>query len=172
MAEQARIAVTLTAPRTIAGIGVFRDRAPCLAALHAEFGVTVPITPRFVQAGPVTLSCLAPTRYLASASADACLPVRLANKLAGLAAITDQSDMWATFALSGLLVRELLARLVPVDLTTTKFGIGDLALTRASHVDVRLWRLADHDYELAVTRSYAEDFYTILEKQSRSLVLA
>ena len=48
--------------------------------------------------------------------------------------------------------------------------VGDLALTRAGHLNVRLWRCADLDYELAVTRSYADYFHSVLETQTRNLV--
>ena len=170
MAEHAGISIAPTETRSIAGIGALRDRDRFFAVLHAEFGVSIPVAPRFVRAGAATLSCLSPTRYLASGDAESHLPSRLANKLGGLAAITDQGDMWTTFVLSGPLVRELLARFVPIDLTPSSFSIGDLALTRAGHLNVRLWRMSDLGYELAVTRSCGEYLYAILDMQSRSLV--
>jgi sarcosine oxidase subunit gamma len=153
----ADITITPAAPRGIAAIGALRDRAPLLAALQAEFGAAMPTTPGFLLAGPVTISCLTPSRYLASGPPDADVPARLAELLAGLAAVTDQSDQWACFVLTGADIRETLARLVPIDLEPRLFRVGDLALTRAAHVNVRLWRTAAQTYELAVTRSYAAD---------------
>jgi len=156
------VSIIPVAPRSVAGIGAFRDRERFLAALQSELGIDIPTTPRFVQAGGVTLSCLAPGRYLASADRGADLPARFAKCLAGLAALTDQSDLWEIFSLSGATIRETLARLVPIDLSPAKFRIGDLALTRAGHLDVRLWRVADQSYELAVARSYAADLRAAL----------
>ncbi len=166
MADNGGTIIRVAAPRSVAGIGVFRDRDRFRAAMHDELGVSVPTTPRFVQAGPVRVSCLAPARYLASAEPDANLPDRLDKTLAGLAAITDQSDMWEAFSLSGPSVRELLARLVPIDLAPSIFRIGDVACTRAIHLDVRLWRVDDWEYELAVSRSYAGNLRAFLAQQA------
>jgi sarcosine oxidase subunit gamma len=149
--------ITPTAPRSAAGIAAFRDQAALRAALQTNFGVAPPTTPSFVQIGTVTLSCLAPTRYYVTGPRDAGLPGLLAKSLSGLAAITDQSDLLTSFTLTGPETRETLARIVPVDLTPAKFPIGALALTRAGHLDVRLWRMAELTYELAVTRSCAND---------------
>ncbi len=151
------ITVEEAPPRSVAGIGAFRDQAGVLAALRAEFGADVPVACRSVRAGGVALSCLAPGRFLASGAREAGLPGRLADRLAGLAAITDQSDMWAVFVVSGAAAREVLARVVPVDIGDEQFRQGHVALTRAGHVDVRLWRSEGQTYEIAATRSFAPD---------------
>jgi heterotetrameric sarcosine oxidase gamma subunit len=162
--REAGITIEQAEPRSIAGIGAFHDRARLLAALRAEFGIDVPVTSRSAQAGEVTLSCLAPERFLASGQRDASLPVRLAKSLQGLAAVTDQSDMWALFVVSGATVREVLARIVPVNVADEHFRRGDVALTRAGHLDVRLWRTDDDTYELSATRSFAADLNHILHQ--------
>ena len=159
MHDMPDIAFAPTASRSIAGIGVFGDNACVLAALRGEFGIAVPTTPAFVHAGEVRISCLAPNRFMISAAREAGLPDRLATILAGLAAVTDQSDMWDISLLAGPSVRDVLARLVPVDLHPDVFCTGHLALTRAGHVDVRLFRVAEVGYELAILRSYAADFW-------------
>ncbi len=151
-------------PGSLAGIAAFRDRARLMAALRAAFGVDVPVTSRYVQAGGVALSCLAPGRFLASGARDADLPARLARSLAGLAAVTDQSDMWAVFVVSGASVREVLAKVVPVDLGDDQFRTGDVALTRAGHLDVRLWRMTEHSYEISTTRSFGTDLRHLLRR--------
>jgi sarcosine oxidase subunit gamma len=169
MAETTGVTITRPAPRAAAGIASFRDSARCHAALEAEFGAKLPAGPGFVQAGDVTLSRLAPARMLATAPRAQSLPARLAKILAGLAAVMDQSDLWVVFALSGPNVRDALARLVPIDLDPAQFRIGDLALTRAGHLDVRLWRLDAQNYELAVARSYCEDLGYLLEREGSVL---
>jgi sarcosine oxidase subunit gamma len=150
------VTIERAAPRSIAAIAAFRDHAALLAALQSEYGAAPP-SQTFFQSGPVTLSCLSPGRYLASAPRDAALPAHLAHTLAGLAAVTDQSDMWAIFTVDGPQSRDRLARLVPIDLAPGIFRIGALALTRAGHVDVRVWRVGEQSYEVAIARSYAED---------------
>ena len=163
MSEGRGIDIEVAAPRSWAGVGAFKDQARLAAALEAEFGVALPATGSFVQAKGVTFSCLAPARFLASAERDAGLPARLAKSLDGIAAVTDQSDTWAIFSLSGALVREHLARVVPIDLGPDRLRVGDLALTRAGHMDVRLWRVAAQVYEIAAARSYARDLRSALE---------
>jgi sarcosine oxidase subunit gamma len=157
--------ITKAAPRSIAAIGALRNREALLAALQSEFGTAPPTTPNFIHSDAGTLSCLSPDRYFATALRDAALPARLAKTLEGLAAVTDQSDLWEIFTLAAPNVREVLAQLVPVDLTPALFPVGALALTRAGHMNVRLWRVGEDVYELAVARSYAED----LEKEARVL---
>ena len=164
------ITIERAAPRSIAAVGAYADRAPLLSALMAEFGITIPAPQSFIRSASITLSCLSPSRYLASADRDANLPGRLAKSLSGLAAITDQSDHWAIFTLSGPHRSDALARLVPIDVAPEKFRVGALALTRASHFDVRLWRIGESTYELAVTRSYEADFRSILQKEESVLL--
>jgi sarcosine oxidase subunit gamma len=157
MSEVAPTNVALISPRSAAGIAAFRNHDAARAALQNLFGVTPPTGAGFIQAGPVTLSCLSPNRYFAVGPRDSGLPSLLARALDGIAAVTDQSDMWASFALSGDDVQETLARIVPIDLTPSRFPVGALALTRAGHCDVRLWRVAYRRYELSVDRSCADD---------------
>ena len=163
------ITVERAARRSVAAIGANANRAALLSALAAEFGITIPTTQSFVRSDSVTLSCLSPSRYLASADRDAKLATRLAKSFAGVAAIMDQSDQWAIFTLSGPDSREALARLVPIDVASEKFRVGGLALTRAAHIDVRLWHVTEGTYELAVTRSYEADFRSVLNREESVL---
>ncbi len=157
-------------PRSVAGIASFRDQDRLHDALRTEFGATLPTKGGFVQAGTVTLACVAPTRFLAIGDSGANLPARLAKTLDGLAAVTDQSDMWATWLVSGTDVRECLARVVPIDLAAEVFQVGDLALTRAGHLDVRICRVGSDVYEVAVTRSVAADLLYALEQAKKGLL--
>ncbi len=159
--------ITQAPLRAIAAIGSFRDRDRVLAVLQAELGTEIPTTPRLVQAGALAIACLAPRRFLAFGAPDANLVARLARSLDGLAAVTDQSDMWATWHLSGGGVRECLARVVPIDLSPVVFRIGDLALTRAGHLDVRLSRTDAEAYEIAVNRSLGADLLHACEDALR-----
>jgi sarcosine oxidase subunit gamma len=117
----------------------------------------------FKNTPPLDLPRLAPNRYLATGPRDANLPAHYSQLLAGQAAVTDQSDQWITFILSGPDTPEILARLVPIDLHPTQFPPGSLAATRAAHLDVRLAHLPDHTYEISVTRSHAQDLEHALD---------
>ncbi len=150
-------------PRATIGIASFRDRAQLQAALQTEFGVSAPAQSRFIQAGAITLACVAPARYLAIGPADANLVAHLAELLDGIAAVTDQSDMWASWRVIGADAHDRLARVVPIDVAPDIFQVGDLALTRAGHLDVRVSRVGAQDYEIATTRSAAADLLHALQ---------
>jgi sarcosine oxidase subunit gamma len=152
------------APRSVVGIGAYRARAPLLAALQDGFGLAPAATAGFTQSAGICLSCLSPSRYLATAEREANLPARLGEALGAYAAITDQSDLWHYFTLSGPGAFDALSRLVPVDLSPKAFPVGALALTRAGHLNVRLWHVGDHTFELAVARSYAGDLRYDLQR--------
>jgi sarcosine oxidase subunit gamma len=143
----------LAPPRAIAGITSFRDHAGLLHALAAHFGAPAPETQAWVTAGSVTLSCLAPGRYLASTAPSPDFVQSLVQRFAGLAAITDQSDQWVVF--TGV-SRDTLARIVPIDLRPATLPPGRLALTTAGHFNLRLWCL-QAGYEVAAPRSLAQD---------------
>lgn len=147
----------LVPPRSIVGIGAYRDGDRVASALKAALGVDIPTTPHWVEAGGVIIARLAPARLLASGERDAKLPARLREVLHGLAAITDQSDMWESYELSGPRICDVLAKIVPVDVAPAYFPVGAVALTRAGHLDVRLSHIAEFRYELATTRSYGPD---------------
>lgn len=74
--------------------------------------------------------------------------------LAG-AAIVDQSDAFACMALDGSAARDVLARLVPVDLRDGKFRRGHTARTLLNHMTCSLTRTGALRWEIMVFRSMA-----------------
>jgi sarcosine oxidase subunit gamma len=69
-------------------------------------------------------------------------------------AVTDQSDAWAGVALTGTAARDVLARLVPLDLDAAVFLPGTVARSMLRHVALLL--IANDDgFELLVPRSMA-----------------
>lgn len=75
--------------------------------------------------------------------------------LAPFAALTDQSDGWATLALSGPGWRDVLARLVPLDLGDTSFPVDQVARTGLNHMMCILHRSAPDSMRIMVFRSMA-----------------
>lgn len=73
--------------------------------------------------------------------------------LAGLAAVTDQSDGWTALALVGPGAAEVLARLVPVDLDPAAFQPGAVARTQLRHMMCVLIAVED-GFEILVMRSF------------------
>lgn len=74
--------------------------------------------------------------------------------LAGLAALTDQSDGWAVLRLSGEGADRVLARLVPVDLRPAAFGPGRVVRTGLNHM-MAVIAGREEGFEIFVFRSMA-----------------
>jgi heterotetrameric sarcosine oxidase gamma subunit len=75
--------------------------------------------------------------------------------LAAFAAITDQSDAWAHLLLSGPAARDVLARLVPIDLSPAAFAVGHAARSQLGHMNLLLIQPQDGVFALMVYRSMA-----------------
>jgi len=75
--------------------------------------------------------------------------------LAGLAALTDQSDGWARMRLEGAAAEAVLARLVPMDLRRSAFPDGAVARTGLNHMMMVLHREGPEAFQIMVFRSMA-----------------
>jgi heterotetrameric sarcosine oxidase gamma subunit len=75
--------------------------------------------------------------------------------LAGLAALTDQSDGWARIRLKGPGAEAALARLVPLDLRPGVFAEGQVARTGLNHMMLLIARSGPDSFDLMVFRSMA-----------------
>ncbi|GAB1362436.1 hypothetical protein MASR1M32_16720 [Rhodobacter sp.] len=71
------------------------------------------------------------------------------------AAVTDQSDGWAGFALSGPGAEAVLARLIPLDLRAAAFPAGRAARAALNHMSLILLRTGADAFELYTFRSMA-----------------
>lgn len=75
--------------------------------------------------------------------------------LARHAALTDQSDAWAVVTLSGPGSKDVLARLVPVDLRAARFRRGHSARTLLGHMSASVTRTGAETFQIMVFRSMA-----------------
>lgn len=75
--------------------------------------------------------------------------------LADHAALTDQSDAWAVVRLEGDAARDVLARLVPVDLRATTFKRGHTARTLVGLMSASVTRVGERAWQIMVFRSMA-----------------
>ncbi len=143
-----------------ASLAAFAGRAAELsAAVQRIWGAVLPTTPRRVMACDIAFLWAGPDRWLVTAPAGPDLEHLLRRHLGDLAAVTDQSDGRIMLRIAGHGVREMLARLIGIDLHPRRFRAGDTALTLAGHVPIHIWQLDDTPvYEVAVPRSLAESF--------------
>ena len=86
---------------------------------------------------------------------DQALVLGAALKPIAGAAMVDQSSAWAVCALEGPQAAEVLARLVPIDLRDTAFGVGAAARTLLGHMNCMLMRTETERFEILVFRSMA-----------------
>ena len=75
--------------------------------------------------------------------------------LAGVAALTDQSDGWARMRLQGPGAEAVLARLVPIDLRVAAFPEGAVARSGLNHMMMVLMREGPQAFQIMVFRSMA-----------------
>lgn len=78
-----------------------------------------------------------------------------AGACAGIAGLVDYADALASVQISGAGVRDVLARLVPLDLRAGQFGVGAVALSVAGQHPVRIVHLEGDSFVLMVGRSMA-----------------
>lgn len=89
----------------------------------------------------------------------------LGPKLAPIdgAAMTDQTDAWACVTLEGSQSRDVLARLVPIDLRDEEFKRGHAARTLLNHMNIVIMRTGADRYIVMAFRSMAHTLVHELE---------
>ena len=75
--------------------------------------------------------------------------------LAGLAAVTDQSDAAAVVRVEGTEAEAVLARLVPIDLRAAALPQGRTARTLVGHMTAQVTRAGPQAFDIMVLRSMA-----------------
>ena len=75
--------------------------------------------------------------------------------LGAFAAVVDQSDAWAVVKLTGEGGADALARLVPVDMRISAFGVGATVRTQVGHMNASITRLGNETFMIMVFRSMA-----------------
>jgi sarcosine oxidase subunit gamma len=146
----------------LATVQARKGRAAALRSAVAEnFALELPMGTRRVCAGGIAFAGTGPGTWLASKEDGGnAFAASLSQALGDLASVADQSDGLGILRLSGPRVRDVLARLVPIDVHSRAFNVGDVASTVSGYVGVTLWRLEDGAegapaFEIALYRSFA-----------------
>ena len=156
----------------IVSIAARRGRADELKArLRSLLQIDAPQGPGRAWAGGVSLLGVGPDRWLAVREGVSPPLSALELELAGLAAVCDQGDAYAVFAVAGPAAGRVLAKGVPVDLNPSVFGLESAAATLVAHMGVILWRM-DDGYRVAVFRSYVQSFRHWLDGAAAEFVSA
>ncbi|ABI61071.1 sarcosine oxidase subunit gamma [Granulibacter bethesdensis] len=84
------------------------------------------------------------------------------------ASVTEQGDGRVILHLCGTAVRDVLAKLIPIDLHPRSFGPEDTAITTMAHVTVQIWHPdRENGFHLAIPRSYAEYAIAMITEAAR-----
>lgn len=135
------------APERITSVAPFSGKEKAVtAALKKAHGLAFPAPNRGLQKGAA--------RILWTSRGQAFLIDADPAALAGIAALTDQTDAWATLHLEGAGADQVLARLVPVDLRPAAFGPGTVARSQLGHMMSVIARAGD-GFDILVFRSMA-----------------
>jgi heterotetrameric sarcosine oxidase gamma subunit len=137
-------------------------RAALVSAVDTAFGVALPNGPRRASKNGVTFAGTGPGQWIASAEGADGLAAKLRSRLGPFAMVTDQSDARLVLHLSGLCVRDVLAKGVPIDLHPKAFKAGDVATTLVAYIGVQIDRLDEVIWQLTAPRSMAGSFWSWL----------
>lgn len=133
-------------PGPITSIALFPGGAKALAKGLKTLGLAFPEPGTFVSKGPA--------RLVWTGREQAFLMGVAPPALDG-AAITDQTDGWAGFALSGPGADAALARLIALDLRLSAFPVGRAARAGLNHMSMVILRTGPEAFELFTFRSMA-----------------
>jgi sarcosine oxidase subunit gamma len=154
------------------GIATVRPRKGQIAALEqltrARFGIDLPAGPKRAAVGGIAFAGIGPAAWLATCEHGGNgFATSLEEALGDAASVTDQSDGYAVLLMTGPKLRDVSAKLLPIDLHPRAFKQDAVAATVAAHMGVTLWRLDDAAdgspvFEVAVFRSFARSFWHAL----------
>ncbi len=162
--QQGDAVVALAPPRSMASIALYGNE---LTALLDVLGGTLPLPGRQLTVDGVRYLWSGPASWLALApNDDPDFAAKLAVRLAGRAAVTEQSDGRAILRVQGAAARVALTKLLPIDLHPGVFTEGSTALTLAGHINVQIWR-TENMFELACFRSFAGALSAALSEACR-----
>lgn len=157
--KQPGVVLSLVLPGTRVFVAVHVDRIAFIESRAREaYGLSLPRARRFATRGDLTCVWAGPGRWLFEAD-DPLLADRLRADFGTQVSIVDQSCSSLDVDVHGARVRDVLAKGVPIDLHPTAFGVGTVAFTLVSRIDVQLRQLGDQPrYRLSVSRSYFDSF--------------
>jgi methylglutamate dehydrogenase subunit D len=140
-------------------------------AIGLAIGVSPPKGPMRVDGDRLALIGTGPNTWLAlTETPEPGWSSKLADKLVGLASVSDQSGSYVLLRLAGEDARRVLQRGAFIDLHPSVFVSGSVATTVVAHIGVIFWRLDDTPtFEVATVRSYAFSFRKWLDAAAAAL---
>jgi len=147
----------------LATVAARKGQAEALkAAVKSVYGVQLPESSHVARGANVSFVGYGSGQWLALSEqlANEALARDLAQRLEGLASISDQHGGRTVLRLSGPRARDVLAKGLPIDLDPRVFPLGSAATSTISLMGVQLWQ-TDHtrSYDIAIFRSVSASFW-------------
>lgn len=157
-------------PVTAASVTAWPGAAAALAErLDAAFGLALAGPGRWTAAGALVSAWLGPDQWQIEHADRPELARELAAAVGAQGGVIDMSDARAVLRLSGPASRDVLARLLPLDLHPRAFAPGHAASTVGAHINVQLRQIdAVPTYDLGCLRSYAESLWQAVAAACRA----
>jgi heterotetrameric sarcosine oxidase gamma subunit len=144
---------------TITSVAPFAGQASAVSkALEKAVGCALPPVGAFSSKGETRIAWSGLDQYFVMGPGPVSIPG---------AALTDQSDAWASVRVAGAGSRDVLSRLVPIDLRPNVFEVGHAARTMLGHMSCLLMRVESDGYVLLVFRSMAASAAHDLDRAMR-----
>jgi len=146
------------APVTAVCVTAWPGAAAALATrLDAAFGLAPAAPGCWTAAGALVCVWLGPDRWQIEHPGAPDLARQLADAVGELGGVIEVTDARAVLCVTGTGSREVLARLLPLDLHPRAFGPGRAAASIAAHVSVYVRQIdAAPTWQIACPRGYAE----------------
>ncbi len=144
-----------------------RGRAPDLARAAQDLGLTLPGPRAWTQDRGFVVLSTAPDQWLVRGPRPFSELAAGLEPLAPFATVIDQSHARAVLTLSGLRLRDALAKGFEIDLHPRAFRPGDVAVTVVAGVSAIVWQIDERPtFEVAVPRSMAGSFWHWLSESA------
>lgn len=132
------------------------------ASVREAYGVDLPAGATVAQGKDVTFIGTGPGEWFAVSETyeNEALAEHLAQKLRGLASVSDQSSGRAVIRLKGPRARDVLAKGLAINLDPRAFPPDGAVTSTVSHMGVQLWQAGDaQGYDIVFFRSVAQSFW-------------
>jgi len=149
--------------RPLSGYGLatmMARKGVAAAPIAAALGLEAQSGPTVTTAGSRRLIGTGPGVWLLTEeTAGPGWAAEIAQRLHGLASVTDQTSGYALFEVAGPSARALLQSCLAIDMHPSAFVQGRAATSVIEHIGVILWCVGPETFHLATFRSYATDFH-------------
>ena len=156
-------------PLSILTVIARKGRAEDLAVAMTDWaGATLPETGGTAAGKTASVAWAGPEQWLVIARnrPDGTFYDEAAERLAGLASVSDQSHGRIMIRMAGPMARKVLAKGSSVDFHPRAFAVGRCAMTQMAHIGVHVTQVQDGVFDLLMFRGFSEGFWEWLTGMS------